>query len=412
MLTHSTHWVKFLVSARPTTTPPRGHPMTVTMEYTLPANAADAMQYRVNKANRKAAKLGQAPYRLETEPAEPVRHSEPDGEIWWEQMALIRVIGEPPRIGDFEIAGVITMDSIAGMVPNITEGVLTPSEIEAIRLDDDGCDHCHTNRSRTKIFILKGADGRVVQIGSACVELYTGVNVIPVDNFHRKLREGIEDEIGLAVWGIRAYSITTVLAVAAHIIDRHGYVSARDADLNRTTSTGSLVRGIVGSPSSWIAMAPILAAADIPAADATLDWARKMPADTEYGAKVRTIVGQSVCSYESIGIVSSLVMSYRRHLERLAIDSLKVTSKHIGAKDTRHDFGTVQVLSIRFFDSYYGGSFLVKFVDDDGNLIVWRTKNTSVEPGQRFTLVARIKIHDEWQGAKQTVIIRPKMEFV
>lgn len=384
--------------------------MTTIMEYTLPANAADAMEYRVNKANRKAVLLGQALYRLEIEPAEPIRHHELDGEVWFEQMINVRVIGDAPRVGDYEVAGVITMDPIAGMVPNLTEGVLTSAEIEAVRLDQQ-CDHCHSNRERTKIFILKGADGQVVQVGSACVELYTGVTVNPVENFHRKLREEIEDEVGLAVWGIRAYQITTVLAVAAHIIDRHGYVSARDADLNKTMSTGSRVRGIVASrqPIPVPVVAPILADADMKEVEDTITWARTMDGDTEYGAKVAAIMKQDVCSYESIGIVASLVMSYRRHLDRQALEALKTTSQYIGTKDTRHQFGTVKVLSVRFFDNCYGGYFLVKMVDEAGSLIVWKPKSASVLRGQRYTLVARIKLHDEWQGTKQTTVTHVKL---
>jgi len=379
---------------------------TTVIEWTLPADTEDAMRYRLDKANRKAIKIGQQPYTMTITPAEPIQHSEPDGEIWFEQMITVHVTGDAPRVGNYYVAGNIDLDDVAGPVPSLDNGVLTPDEITAIRLDME-CDHCGQNRNRTRVYVLKDAStGRVVQVGTACVELYTGVAISPVDSWHRKMKEDLDAEATGATYGVRAYLVTDVVKLAAHYIDRHGYVSAREAEYERTTSTATLIRSVIDRPTP--ASRAAMAEQDQATADATIAWAQTLKADTEYGAKVAAIVAQDVCSWSSIGIVASLVISYRRELERRFVEELRRTSKHVGAKDTRYDFGTVRIVDIRVFDNAYGGFSRVKLVDAAGNLIVWKTSTCKFNIGHKANMVAYVKQHSEWQGTKQTDIIRPK----
>lgn len=61
------------------------------------------------------------------------------------------------------------------------------------------------------------------------------------------------------------------------------------------------------------------------------------------------------------------------------------------------------------FESYYGLHIIYKFVDDDDNVLVWKTTSIiGVEVGEQITLVGTVKDHQEYRGEKQTVLTRCK----
>jgi hypothetical protein len=103
-------------------------------------------------------------------------------------------------------------------------------------------------------------------------------------------------------------------------------------------------------------------------------------------------------------------------LHRQAVQAKKLESlennRHLGTVGEKHDFGTVVVDFVRTIDGYYGQTTLTKFLTEEGDLLVWfRSGNkTDLTQGQKIKLSGKVKKHDSYNGRKQTVLTRGKIE--
>jgi hypothetical protein len=60
------------------------------------------------------------------------------------------------------------------------------------------------------------------------------------------------------------------------------------------------------------------------------------------------------------------------------------------------------------FDSKYGISYINKFKDIEGNVIVWKTSRRVANDGEKVTLKGTIKEHNVFRTEKQTILTRCK----
>lgn len=83
-------------------------------------------------------------------------------------------------------------------------------------------------------------------------------------------------------------------------------------------------------------------------------------------------------------------------------------SVHVGTVGERRDF-TLTVTFITGFETQFGYMTITGFADADGNIVIYKGQDLGVEKGAAVTLKATIKAHGERDGAKQTIISRPKV---
>lgn len=107
----------------------------------------------------------------------------------------------------------------------------------------------------------------------------------------------------------------------------------------------------------------------------------------------------------------------RREKERAerkaAEEARKAVSQYIGTEGEKITVEALLEVVIRY---EVPGPFgqpeykrLYKFVDDQGNVVVWHTKAArQIAEGDKVTLTGTVKKHDEYKGEKQTVLIRCK----
>lgn len=75
---------------------------------------------------------------------------------------------------------------------------------------------------------------------------------------------------------------------------------------------------------------------------------------------------------------------------------------------------------VSWYETKYGTMNVYTFVDDDGNVYVWKTSTyigrlvdgfwQDFEKGSRLTLTGKIKDHKEYKGVKQTMLTRCKYQ--
>ena len=85
-------------------------------------------------------------------------------------------------------------------------------------------------------------------------------------------------------------------------------------------------------------------------------------------------------------------------------------SNFVGTVKDRITFDA-EVTGVYSFDTDYGTTMIVRMTDPDDNILVWfATSSPDLERGDNVTLTGTIKDHDEYRGAKQTVLTRCKFD--
>ena len=105
-----------------------------------------------------------------------------------------------------------------------------------------------------------------------------------------------------------------------------------------------------------------------------------------------------------------------KEAEEQRIKEQKAKSQHIGQVGDKIEMDVIldhrAWFDIPSFRGYGTDTmYIYTFRDDQGNAIVWKTSKGLVhENGQRLHLKATIKEHSEYDGEKQTIITRAKVE--
>lgn len=92
------------------------------------------------------------------------------------------------------------------------------------------------------------------------------------------------------------------------------------------------------------------------------------------------------------------------------VEALKPVSQYVGSVGEKL---TVKATYTHraYFDSKYGTTYIHNFTTDDGSLLVWKTSvgNIGFADGERVEITATVKEHSEYNGKKQTALIRCKI---
>jgi hypothetical protein len=83
-------------------------------------------------------------------------------------------------------------------------------------------------------------------------------------------------------------------------------------------------------------------------------------------------------------------------------------SQHVGVVGDRHRF-VLCVRIVRSFESMYGMTYLHVCDDANGNTVVYKGSKELAARGETVTVDATVSEHGEREGAKQTIIKRPKI---
>jgi hypothetical protein len=137
----------------------------------------------------------------------------------------------------------------------------------------------------------------------------------------------------------------------------------------------------------------------------------------DYLSNLRQIGQNDFVTGKSVGFAASAVVAYQKEQEaeikRAAERAGQAESRHLGQLKQRLTFKQVHLVKSYGFDSQYGYQFIHRFLDLNGNVIVWKTR-TELDQDSSYDLVATVKEHGEYRGEKQTVVTRAnatKLEF-
>lgn len=407
----------------------------------IPAGNLEIAQGRVDKLNKRAARLGVGLLRLEaTEPyvkkvSVPARRWDPDcTQMISVELPFVKVtlMGESPKLPGWTVQAQLERIEDAGVVLNVLPG---QSIDESWRTKESWCDHCGTKRRRLTTYVLKSDAGKVVQIGGDCLKDFQGHDISKVLDFTFESMGCLDD---LEDWGSGGARNTMwaaeYLSWVAMDVRENGWVSRKTAKETERTATAdaaiNLYHDFLYGHGDEKPEPPT--ADDSAKAAACIKWVREHVATklqkSDYEHNLSLILSRDVVNLKHLGIAASAVSAWEREQNRQAEFEKKFAdekkSAFQGEIGKRQLFTGLTLVFSKMFESDFGSKTLLKFKDQEGNIFVWWASGEKVgfedEHGKQhggqfvrqetYDLVATVKKHDEWKGIKQTVVNRAAID--
>lgn len=427
------------------------------VEYLIPADNREAVEERVKKLNRKAAKLGVpgvtislAHHHTETWKVEKVEGSPEFGfHEYSREWLSCQLAGTAVRLAGWAFIATLHHTTDGNIIASVP-GNEVPREY---RNAPSACAHCRTTRRRSATYLLQeDATARVVQVGSDCLQDFLGNDphrmaawAEALGAFNSWFVSTMEEEGGRGPRPVDTFSLGSFLEAACAHIRIDGWVSRKLAQESERTSTASEVwsylnRRIITQEDRERATKYRPTDEDKALAVVVLNWARETmgePRDdmNDYEHNLGVIVRAGLVSHRTAGLAASLVQGHRRATQ---VEADKEAAKnapesnHVGVVGERMRDVPVTVLAvIPMPPTDFGPRVLLKVVDDAGNLLVWFTGSVgrfmfasdapatgdtteaedysrarAPEPKDRMWLTGTVKEHSSFAGKRQTVLSR------
>lgn len=384
-----------------------------------PAVRFDEVMHKVELANRKLARQG-IPGRFEVEIVGRWTESRIDDNGRRSQREMVDYRLNRPEVsvpgwtfvGRLDILGDGT--PIALCVPDV--------ELHGYRPESQRCDHCGTNRRRTKTYLLRGDDGAIKQVGSNCLEAFTGIEPKGLWTVDHEFEQDDIDDVGYNSGWETTATPTEVLRMALTLTDNgRSYVSKDRAYWEQRASSASTINTFVfpdglvrGSEEFREVTQQANSPETVRLADEVLEYARTMDGEADYPTNLRALARQDAIGSRHVGLLASAVASWHRDKERRAREAAEAAtpkvSEWVGQQGAKISAVPARVVGVRFLDGQYGTTTLLTMQDDKGRTLKWfASKALDVQEGAQITIdTATIKNLDVYQGQKQTLLTRTK----
>lgn len=355
----------------------------------------------------------------------------------------LSLTGETPRLQGWRfIAALQHLDG--ENITRVLPGEELPTEY---RTRGPVCDHCRVSRRRNDTFVLRHEDGRLIQIGSTCIDDFLGDDEAAlvaakaeIFALAGSLAEGGEEGFG---GGGSERLIAEYLPFVAWAVREQGWRSRTASREQGGLATADVAYEFMIDGRSREKAKCEPTADDVALAAAAEEWANALTDAAinaekgDYLHNLRATARTGLVGSRAAGIVASMVVAYQRSVarereraERAARPRADIFVGTVGAKVT---FGlpakvgkkgqplkgapvvlSAEAVTLDFvggYDSDFGYVTILKFRTADGAALVWKSTSfvgyiNRADVGKRFTVAGTIKKHDEYKGEKQTVLSR------
>lgn len=397
---------------------------TITKTFTIEKHQIDAVIASMKKLNKKAVKLGLAPAEMTTE--ERIEKKTKKCQWTGKTITTVRPVldctmtATEIKFGDY--THVATLDhAVGGEMPIVN--VVPNQHLPAVyRTATPHCDHCNTDRYRKNTFVfVDGENYR--QVGSSCLKEYFGIDPTQAINWFSSFYDIAEEEEELsgAFTQEMFYSNTTLISIAMAIVERTGFVSAKQAKESDVpiTSTASATKFVMFPPARLNAdtrayISEIWNRADAlkSDADAMIAWGKaKFENETsDYAHNMRIFLDKEYTTEKYFGYTISLISAHKKEIAETTKNKITASDNeyigNVGDKIATE----VAVVKIIPSEGFYGTTYInIMLQQKTGNNIVWMSSNNVLEEGKEITLKGTIKAHNSRDGKNQTIMARCKV---
>ena len=302
------------------------------------------------------------------------------------------------------------------------------------------CDYCKTNRKRNKTYLVVNQEtGEWKQLGKECLKLFvTGINVDAIATFESFIKE-IEDVANPSdefFYNRRAkfVEVQRALELAQAATKMFGFVATRDnAGNHNIFSTKNIVQAKIlkemGCPSDLlnidsserekINLAAMKLTAYLTTAEedisndviALRETVEELP-DEQYYNNLKTILANEYVPLDKLGLLASAPKAISRYYESKKMqeekEKLAKSSNYIGEVGEKISVNFVSGREVACCETQFGLLHIYEFKDANGNTVIWKSSSSKDIP-ESGTVTGTVKAHEEYNGVKQTIILRAKI---
>lgn len=302
------------------------------------------------------------------------------------------------------------------------------------------CDYCRTNRKRNKTYLVVNREtGEWKQLGKECLKLFvTGIDVDAIATFESFIKEAEDianpgDEF---FYNRRArfVEVQRALELAQAATKMFGFVATRDNVGERNVfSTKNIVQAKLlkemGCPSDLLNIdnterekinlavskltvystyAEESISNDIIAIRETV---AELP-DEPYYNNLKTVLANEYVPLDKLGLLVSAPKAISRYYELKKIqeekERLAAKSNYLGSVGEKISVNFVSGREVACCETQFGLLHIYEFKDANGNTVVWKSSSSKEIP-EIGVVAGTVKSHEEYNGIKQTVILRAKI---
>lgn len=335
-------------------------------------------------------------------------------------VSLIKVEGTHPITFDGWSFGATVEHTSKGNLLFPLPGLTVPEEMRHLGCV---CQHCNTSRNRVGLFLVhKESTNEWKQVGRSCLHSFVGG--ASADSLARQfeffgslvieLRNYCDAECR-SEGGSAAISLKSAIAWSLAISDVKGWVSGSKAAELGVSPTSSHVRGVFsGNPpkecevedSHYERAEQIIREID----EISESDIERSGFTTSMIHNCQILARTGYCSAKSLGLacaMPAIMKGFQAALKRAeSKDYDRANSKHVGEAGKRLTF-TATVLRLIEWVGEWGTQYLTIMKDEDGNFL--KATKVNANEGDLVTFKATVKKHSEWDGVKQTELLRAKL---
>ena len=404
--------------------------------YRINENFMDELQKKLARIERKCRKLDCA-YKFEEIGEEFETTKDENGKEITTRFVLVDVEGTA-IINDWEYVASIDKTENGNIIDKALVDIEVPRRYWTSSLY---CEHCNTHRARSHAYLVHNTKtGEFKQIGRQCLAEYThGLSAEYVAAFMELKRvceeaEESYDGCGHSGWKMW-YKSEEVLSLTFGAVRSFGYAPSSEPDSTKQKVCEYItcirkdyhrdMRKYFWKIEDEMKAHNISMTneKDLEEARKALAWLKDQEEKSDYMHNLKTAIGDQT-EAGRLGLLISLVPTYCKAIERelqikereAAKEQEKKVAKHVGNVGDRITFtiASCGVLTAwhNDFGGYYGGYvYLYKLTDKKGNVYIWKTSTDLEESCIGKEIKGTIKEHGEFNGVKQNVITRCKVQW-
>ncbi len=143
--------------------------MKITKDYKIDSRNLPGFRKKIDAINRRSVRYNFAPVGYEVGDSLIEIVEDEDGFRHEVCLYAVTVTADLAPLGDWTVIGSVRVVDDAVFISGANAGDIRP-----YRKTPERCEHCNLKRSRKATFILEGSDGERKQVGSTCLQDYTG----------------------------------------------------------------------------------------------------------------------------------------------------------------------------------------------------------------------------------------------
>jgi len=288
------------------------------------------------------------------------------------------------------------------------------------------CEHCNTKRQRKLGYILKNEAGEYKEIGSTCLEDFTGIDPSAAlflakmyDVFHVKYGDDPEAYGGKC--SPTSVGTTQYLSDVVFFAERGGFVSAskaRDLGIQATYDNAlNICQFLMDQPKPKKEEYRDGLPARHEKAESIRQWYAAKDASDSFDKNVKLLLASDdiLMDRKHLAFAAAAVPTYHRYLsaERQRAAEALSPLTHVGIVSKKSTMALTVEAAIAF-DTMYGRSWRINMTDTNGNKLTWKTSSPPDEllKGKGGIIMAdfKVKSHSEYNERPQTEVTHLKFK--